>query len=208
MSPLETTPAKPGLRERKKQQTRDTIARVGLQLFAERGYDQTTLAEIAEAANVSPRTIFSYFENKEDIIFCEEEGTFDQLRRMLDDRPEGTTTVDAIREFLSSIEPPDEAARLRKRIIMATPALQMRLGARHALIEPMLAASIAKDLGAEPGDLRPLLVAASITAAFMSVSDRFFDAEAGGEAVSHKQAMSVLDEVLEFLRGGLEALQR
>lgn len=73
----------------------------------------------------------------------------------------------------------------------------------------MLAASIAKDLGAEPGDLRPLLIAASITAAFMSVSDRFFfDAEAGAQPVPHEQAMAVLDEVLEFLRGGLEALQR
>jgi AcrR family transcriptional regulator len=208
MSPLETTPAKPGLRERKKQQTRDTIARAGLELFAERGYDQTTLAEIAEAANVSPRTIFSYFENKEDILFCEEARFLDQLRQTLDDRPEGTTTVDAIREFLSSIEPPDEAARLRKQIVMATPALQMRMGARHSQLEPMLAVSIAKDLQAEPGDLRPLLIAASMTAAFMSVSDRFFEAEASAEPVRHEQAMAILDEVLEFLRGGLEALQR
>lgn len=208
MSPPDTTAGKPGLRERKKQQTRDTIARAALQLFAERGYDDTTLAEIAEAANVSPRTIFAYFENKEDILFCEEAGFLDKLRRLLDDRPEGTTTVDAIREFLSSFEPPDEAARLRKQIVMATPALQTRMGARHAQLEPMLAASIAKDLGAEPGDLRPLLIAASITAAFMSVSDRFSEAEAGGEPVSHDQAMAVLDEVLDFLRGGLEALQR
>lgn len=208
MTPLETPPAKPGLRERKKQQTRETIARAGLQLFAERGYDQTTLADIAEAANVSPRTIFAYFENKEDILFCEEASVFERLKRMLDDRPEGTTTVDAIREFLSSIEPLDESARLRKQIVMATPALQVRLGARHAQIEPMLAASIAKDLGADPGDLRPMLVAASITAAFMSVSDRFSQAEASAEPLSHEQAMALLDEVVDFLRGGLEALQR
>jgi hypothetical protein len=82
------------------------------------------------------------------------------------------------------------------------------MGARHSQLEPMLAASIAKDLRAEPGDLRPLLIAASITAAFMSVSDRFFEAEASAEPVRHEQAMAILDEVLEFLRGGLEALQR
>jgi hypothetical protein len=72
----------------------------------------------------------------------------------------------------------------------------------------MLAASIAKDLRAEPDDLRPLLIAASITAAFMSVSDRLSEAEAGDEPVSHERAMAILDEVVEFLRGGLEALQR
>jgi AcrR family transcriptional regulator len=208
MGPVDTTPSKPGLRERKKQQTRDTIARAALELFAERGYDETTIAEIAEAANVSPRTIFAYYDNKEDILFCEEAGFLDKLEQMLDDRPEGTTTVDAIREFLSSIEPADEAGRLRKQIIMSTPALQMRKGARHAQLEPMLVASIAKDLGAEPGDLRPMLIAASITAAFMSVSDRFFEAESSGEPVPHEQTMAVLDEVVEFLQGGLEALQR
>ena len=91
---------------------------------------------------------------------------------------------------------------------MATPTLQMSMRARHAQLEPMLAASIAQDLGADPDDLRPMLITASITAAFMSVRDRFFEAEADGEEVPHEQGMAVLDEVLEFLRGGLEALQR
>ena len=203
-----STPSRPGLRERKKQQTRDKIARVALRLFSERGYDETTLADIAEAADVSPRTIFAYFESKEDILFCEEPVFLEALKRRLDERPQGTTTVDALREVIATIEPPDEGARLRKRIVTANPAMQMKMRARHAQLEPMLAESIAKDLGAGPGDIRPLLVAASVTAAFMSVRDRFFEAESGGEPVSHEQAMATLDEVLEFLRGGLDALQR
>lgn len=208
MSSLDTAATKLGLRERKKQQTRETIARAALRLFAERGYDETTLAEIAEAANVAPRTIFAYFESKEDILLCEENGFLTELERRLDERPAGTTTVDAIREFLSSIEHPDEEAKLRKQVIAANPDLQVKMRGRHAQLEPMLAESIAKDLGAEPGDIRPLLIAASMAAAFTSVSDRIFAAEAAGKPLAPEEGMAILDQVLEFLRGGLEALQR
>ncbi len=208
MSSLDTAATKLGLRERKKQQTRETITRAALRLFAERGYDETTLADIANAADVAPRTIFGYFESKEDILLCEERGFLSELKRRLDERPPGTTTVDAIREFLSAIQHPDQEAKLRKQVIAANPDLQMKMRGRHAQLEPMLAESIAKDLGAEPGDIRPLLIAASMTAAFTSVRDRIFAAEAAGEPLTPEQGMATLDQVLEFLRGGLEALQR
>src|ERR1700735_5347351 len=140
MNPVESaSPAKTGLRERKKQQTRETIARVALALFAERGYDETTLADIAAAADVAPRTIFAFFESQEEILLCEESGFLTRLRRMLDERPVGTTTVDAIRQFLSHIDAPDEEAKLRKQIIVETPSLQMKMRARHSQLESMLA---------------------------------------------------------------------
>jgi len=207
MSPLEASGTKVGLRERKKQQTRETIARAALKLFAERGYDETTLAEIAQAADVAPRTIFAYFESKEDILLCEEGHFLNELRRRLEERPAGTTTVDAIRAFLAAMKQPDEEARLRKQIITSNPGLQMRMRGRHAEIEPMLAESIAKDLGSSPGDIRPRLIAASMTAAFEAASNRILEAESGDDPLSHEQAMAILDEVLNFLRGGLEAMQ-
>jgi AcrR family transcriptional regulator len=208
MSSLDVPPAKPGLRERKKQQTRETIARAALRLFAERGYDETTLADIAEAADVAPRTIFAYFESKEDILLGAEGAFLSQLKRRLDERPSDATTVDAIRDFLGSMESPDEDAKLRKQVIMANPALHAKMRARHGEVEPMLAESIARDLGAEPGDMRPVLIAASMTAALTTVRDRFFEAELACQPVTHEQGMAILDEVLEFLRGGLEAMQR
>jgi AcrR family transcriptional regulator len=208
MASIDTSATKLGLRERKKQQTRETIARAALKLFAERGYDETTLAEIAEAANVAPRTIFAYYESKEDILLCGEDSFLNELKRRLDERPAGTTTVDVLREYVSFMESPDEGAKLRKQIVKANPALQMKMRARHAQLEPMLTESIAKDLGAEPGDLQAMLVAASITAALTSISERIFEAEARGEFMSYEQGMAILDQVLEFLRGGLQALQQ
>ena len=205
MHTSEASPARPGLRERKKRETRERIASVALRLFAERGYDQTTLAEIAEAADVSTRTIFGYFESKEDILFCDEPAFFEQLRQMLDQRAPGLTTIDVLREFISETNKPDENALLRKKIVRSEEALRLAERARFAQAEQMIAESIARDLDSGPGDIRPSIVAASMTAAFTTMRDRL-EAESG-EPISHDQAMAILDDVLEFLRGGLEGLR-
>ncbi len=205
MESTQTVVAKPGLRERKKQQTRDTIERVALRLFAERGYDHTTLVEIAEAADVSPRTIFAYFESKEDILFCDEPRYVGLVKERLEHRPQGTTTFDALREFISSVPPPDDEDMLRKKILAASPELRMKMRAHIAELESVFAESIAKDLGAGPDDVRPPLIAASMTAAFKTVRDRL---AADGDEPNHEEVMKILDDVLEFLQGGLEALQR
>jgi AcrR family transcriptional regulator len=205
MEITELSAAKPGLRERKKQQTRETIERAALKLFAERGYDQTTLADIAEAADISPRTIFGYFQSKEDILFCEESGYLGRLAEMLEQRPPGATTVDALREFLATIPHHDEQAMLRKQIINATPALQMRARAHLGQLEPLLLQSIAKDLDTGPDDIRPALIAASMTAAFSQVRDRL---QAAPGEPDLDEVRRIFDQVLEFLQGGLQALQK
>jgi AcrR family transcriptional regulator len=206
MSSSEPTAARPGLRERKKQHTRETIARVALELFAERGYGQTTLAEIADAADVSTRTIFAYFHGKEDILFCTEKPFFERLKQTLDERPSGATTVDALREFLAGSGPADDNARLRKKIVASDEELRLGERARFARVEELIAESIAKDLDAGPGDLRPPLVAASMTAAFTTMREHL-EAESGAP-MSHEQMMAIMDQVLVFLRSGLDGLAR
>ena len=195
-----------GLRERKKLQTRETIARVGLELFAERGYEHTTLADIAEAANVSKRTIFAYFESKEDILFCDQPEFFEQFRMALEQRPPEQTTIDALHDLFAAMASLDDNAKLRKKIIASHEALRNSERARSGEFEELIARSIAKDLETDADDIRPNLVAASMTAAFTNVRDRFEDET--GEPIDHEQAMAIIDEVLDFVRGGLERLRR
>src|SRR6266542_1453777 len=93
---------RPGLRERKKQRTREAIARAAHQLFVERGYHTTTLPDIAEAADVSTRTIFAYIPSKEDILFSDLEEMKDALARAVAERPEGRDALEVVREVILS----------------------------------------------------------------------------------------------------------
>src|SRR6266581_8392763 len=93
----------PGLRERKKQRTRETIARAAHELFAERGYHATTLPDIAEAADVSTRTIFAYFPSKEDILFSDFPLMKQALAQALAERPEGQDALETVRKFILSL---------------------------------------------------------------------------------------------------------
>src|SRR6478736_9265817 len=93
-----------GLRERKKERTRATITRVALELFARDGFAATTVTDIADAAEVSPRAVSTYFPSKEGIVFGEYRAAIDRLKRVLDERQPGETVVDALRTWLVAEE--------------------------------------------------------------------------------------------------------
>src|SRR6266702_2860125 len=98
-----------GLRERKKQRTRETIARAAHQLFAERGYHATTLPDIAEAADVSTRTIFAYFPSKEDLLFSDFSLLKEALAQALAERPQDEDALETVRKFILSTHKVDES---------------------------------------------------------------------------------------------------
>jgi AcrR family transcriptional regulator len=204
MEALSPTEIRVGLRERKKQKTRETIINVALELFAEKGYEHTTIAEIAEAAEVSPRTIFAYFPSKEDILFCDMPEAYERFSRALRDRPEGTTTLEVVREFLVSSLSPNRTQLLRKKILATDETLRFNERARFAPFEQLLIEAIAQDLDADPDDIRPRIVAVAFGAAVHAVHDP----AAPPEAFSPEHAMAVIDDVLDFVRGGLDALRK
>jgi AcrR family transcriptional regulator len=192
-----------GLRERKKRETRGALTRAALELFVERGYDETTLAEIAEAAGVSTRTIFAYFPSKEDILFCTTETMRDALAQALAERPAGTDALTVLREFiLSSAHEKSELDYKLAQVIAADATLSSHKRARISQLQEVFAAAIADDLGVGPDDLRPQVAAASLTAAF-EVLERH---ERGrSNAPTAEEIAAAIDPILSFVRAGLQA---
>jgi AcrR family transcriptional regulator len=192
-----------GLRERKKRETREALTRAALELFAERGYDETTLAEIAEAAGVSTRTIFAYFPGKEDILFARTQEMCGELASALAERPAGTDALTALREFIlvSAHEKTDLDQRLAQ-VIAGDATLASHKRARISQLQEALGAAIADDLGVGPEDLRPRVAAASLTAAF-EVLEKQESARSG--AATTEEVAAAIDPIIAFVRAGLHA---
>jgi len=199
--------AKPGLRERTKQRTRETIARAAHALFAERGYHATTLPDIAEAADVSTRTIFAYFPSKEDILFSDFALLKEALAQALAERPQGEDALETVRKFILSTHKVDESEvdQQLRFCVESDETLRSHLRARIAQLEELIAPAIAKDLDVPVNDPRPQVVAASLTAAFNVLADR--GEGAGAKPKSAADLAAAIDPVITFLRGGLEALK-
>lgn len=87
----------PSLRSRKKQRTRQEIADAALLLFAKRGFDAVTVADIARAADVSEQTVYNYFKTKESLVFDEDEAFEARFVAMVRDRPKTQSLIDAVR---------------------------------------------------------------------------------------------------------------
>lgn len=192
-----------GLRERKKQRTREAIARAALELFAERGYQATTLAEIAEAADVSTRTIFAYFPSKEDMLFCGHEALRDALARALAERPGGKDALGTLRDFvLAAAQTKGELQAKLECAIAGDETLRSHKRARLVQLQELLAGAIADDLGTGPDDLRPHVAAASLTAAFEVLDER----GQAPPATSGDEIAAAIDPIIAFVRAGLEAL--
>jgi AcrR family transcriptional regulator len=194
-----------GLRERKKQRTRAAIVEAAFRLFAERGFDGTTIADIAEAADIAPRTFFSYFPSKDDVVFHDFEEGYATVASWLRDREPGTNTMDALRAGSETARGKGIAAadtrekRLKARLVRENDSLAAHSDHLMGKFVELLTESVADDLGDAPTDLRPRLVAAAAAAAISVIQDM-----PDGDA---KHSVETLDSLLAFLRGGLAALQ-
>jgi AcrR family transcriptional regulator len=159
-----------GLRQRKKERTRRALTEAAIELFDRKGYDETTIAEIAAAADVSTRTFFSYFPTKEDILFADTEARVDTALAVIDARRPADRPADVLMRAVQAILEAHVAtdffgriAPLRMRLVLAAPALQ-----GHALQRLFSAQRrMARHLHAAFPDELDAVGAASAVGAFM-----------------------------------------
>lgn len=193
-----------GLRERKKQRTREAIVEAAFELFDERGFDGTTIADIAEAAEIAPRTFFGYFPSKDDVVFHDFEQRREMIAAWLREREPGVNAFDALRAGIEGMageaDPADlQEKRCRNRLVRENESLAAHSEHLRGKFGDLLAEAVAEDLGDAPDDLRPRLVAAAAVAALGVIEDIPDD--------DAEQPMETIDALLAFLRGGLAALQ-
>ena len=194
-----------GLRERKKLRTRRALESAALGLFEEQGFSDTTVDQIAERAEVSPRTFFHHFATKEDVVLAGQDERFDEVRRHLAecaaDAPPLVVAREAVRAALP--DAPDDGLRRRLELIESEPSVRARARARQAEWETAIAGAIAERLGVEPDrDLRPRLVASVAVAAMRTALELW--ATNAGDAASPRE---LLDRGIGLLAGGLGDVQ-
>ena len=181
-----------GLRARKKRVARETIAATARRLFAERGFDTVTVAEIAAAADVSEKTVFNHFPTKEDLAFAGREEGIMRLVADITGRSPGASVLDVFRALTTSVIDDlvargDEDLLAVAKIIRHSPTLQERLTVGWESGAAAITAAIAQTSGAAD-DLVPGIVARTLWWTHRSI---FLDALQGLSAEEDREQLVV-----------------
>jgi AcrR family transcriptional regulator len=206
-TPSETDcPETPGLRARKKAEMRRAISDTATHLFMERGFEAVTVADVAEAAEVSIKTVFNYFGSKEDLFFDREAEVHDGLIAALASRDEGVSLLRALRGRLTggmiagddwSLLDDPEDRRLMRRFFCTwseTPSLRGRWLRGNEGLEDRVAEVVSRDLGpgASPQAVRAL---AAMIVAVASLSLRAFTEALAADAPREEIERRVREQV-------------
>jgi AcrR family transcriptional regulator len=205
--------------ERRKRRTRQAIQVAALELFGERGYRETTINDIAERADVAPRTVTVHFPAKEELLFDAEPFTLDSLSTRLSARGRDETALDTLRDWMATTMNEAEMngseqdgsfwerRALRAHIIDNEPELRGRARASYYPFERVLAKAIGEDLSQSGNGLVPRLAALSAVAGLRELYESD-DAQALGAHPSAEDLLHLVDRVIHFAQAGLEGDQR
>lgn len=157
--------------------SREELELVALELFAERGFDATTVDDVAEAAGIGRRTFFRYFASKNDVVWGDFDAALAQLRARLEAVPPAVPLMDGVREAVLAFNalPPEAEPqhRVRMTMILHTPALQAHSTLRYAGWRAVVAEHVAARTGAKPDDFAPRLLAHQVLASAVAAYEQW-----------------------------------
>jgi AcrR family transcriptional regulator len=203
-----------GLRERKKQRTRQVLSDTAIRLFLASGFDQVAVADIAAAAEVSKPTLFKYFPTKEDLVLHRFADHEDEAARTVAGRHPGETPLAALRRhFLDGLARRDPVTGLNDssevlafhRLLYSTPSLVARIPQFTARAETALAAALREATPTDPDDITPDVAAAQIIATQRVLAmDTYHRISAGHPADTlHPTAVAAAHHAFALLATGL-----
>ncbi|MFE1959995.1 TetR/AcrR family transcriptional regulator [Streptomyces sp. NPDC059479] len=189
-----------GLRERKKLKTRIAIRRATYRLITEQGYEATTIEQIAEAAEVSPSTVFRYFPTKEDIVLTDEYDPV--MAALLRSRPAGEPPLESIRFIL------DEATRAmmstdydeviqRTKLMVEVPAVRARMTETMSSTAKLLTDALVERTGRDADDFEVRIFVAAVLGALREITLYW------GERGSQDDLTALIHRALDNLAAGL-----
>jgi AcrR family transcriptional regulator len=201
--------------ERRKRRTRQAIQKAALELFAERGYRETTINDIAARAEVAPRTVTVHFPAKDELLLDAEPFTLDSLTERLSARRPNESALQALRDWMASTMTEVEInasgldgrfwerRALRAHIINDEPDLRGRSRASYYPFERVLAEAIGEDIGQSGNSLIPRIAAMSAVAGLRELYESD-EAQTLTAPPSAAELLKLVDRVIRFAQAGLE----
>ncbi len=194
--PNTITPLARGLRERKKQKTRESIQREAMRLIGKQGYEQTTIEQIAAAVEISPSTFFNYFPSKEDVVLYD---AYDPvLASLFFERPADEPLSISFRRVLEGMgglfERDHEIILARGKLWFEVPALRARLWEEVEKAEVLMSTLVAERSGRAADDFETRVAVMVMVAAAMEAMREWLRRDGKGSFVTLiNQALELVD---------------
>jgi AcrR family transcriptional regulator len=194
--PRTITPSAQGLRERKKQKTRDAIQREAMRLIGKQGYDETTVEQIAAAVEISPSTFFNYFPSKEDLVLYD---AYDPvIMELMAERPPGEPISVSMRSVLEAMggifERDRDIILARGRLWFEVPALRARMWEQLDAAQILMSTVIAQRSGRDPADFEVRVIVMVLVTAALEAMREWLRRDGQGSFIELvNQALDVVD---------------
>lgn len=198
-----------GLRERKKIQTHNDIIKNAWELFNEKGFDKVKVAEIADMANISVKTLFTYFNSKEDIVFAGEDELINKIIYSFKNRKDKESLIEVEKKLIFKlIKDEEDIVKLEEnsliKMISNTPSIKSRLLLMWKNYEYKLADTLKKDTRLNLSDMKSKIIAINLIAPFRLLFDLMIEKE---EKLNKENIDNKLNDLFCIIEKGISDIK-